>query len=155
MQKKNTHREYFSSGSILNIVIKCTETNSSIKKTSRLWQLVFNHKGINRWEFYLGASSENVKEIIERNYNYNFRLQNIKFGTPGSPFLFGQALTSSTFSWKHIKEHLTTHTLYMEMRSHTEFMGVIFYMYQYSGLNYGCLNIELSYGYKSEGFSLA
>ena len=25
---------------------------------------------------YVGASSENVKEIIERNYYYNIRLQN-------------------------------------------------------------------------------
>ena len=59
-----------------------TETNLFSKQTSKLRQLVFNLKGINQRKFmkiynkgfrvvYLGASCENLKEVTEKNYNYN------------------------------------------------------------------------------------
>ena len=84
---------------------------------------------------YVGDSCEHVKEINQRKY-YNFRLQTIKFEKPESLILLQHTPTCSTFSWKYKR------ACNMEMRSHTESMGLRIYTYNY---NLGLLKAQVSF----------
>ena len=56
---------------------------------------------------YVGASCEHMKEIDQRKYSYNFRLQTIKFRKPDSPFYL-DIPQQAAHSLRSIKEHVTT-----------------------------------------------